>query len=188
MTTTEQKRAGVGQVAGSRFIVRETDDGLGIVVPLPRAKVLVYALGLLLLYLAGFLPVLRDRLTEGWYTLWLVAGTLGVGALAWRLFGTERLFITDGALVLSRWPNLPGRRAVFLPGEITRARIRTRYVPTGDRAGRMVLRSTISFEARGKTYDFGEDMDADERSVVYHAMLRHLPPEAREPEDDAVDE
>lgn len=38
MTAVARKRTSEGQVAGSRFIVRETGDGLGIVVPLARNK------------------------------------------------------------------------------------------------------------------------------------------------------
>lgn len=184
MTTTPPGASSEAQIAGSRFIVRETGDGLGIVVPLARHKGLVFILGLFLLYWVGFtlfdllvLPMLRHLLPGGWYALWLLAGAAGAGALAWKLFGTERLFITGGALVLSRGLGFLGRRSIFPLDEVRKARIRTRYVPTGHKGG-MVLRSTISFQARGKTYDFGADMEAGERSAVYHAMLRHLPPQA----------
>lgn len=191
MATTQPQATGKGQAAGSRFIVRETGDGLGIVVPLARHKGLVFTLGMFLLYWVfitffdlfaapGFLR--QQLLAGGRYVLWLLAGAAGAVALAWKLFGTERLFIVGGSLVLSRGLGPLGRRSVFPLDEVRNARIKTRYVPTGYK-GRTVLASTISFQVRGKTYDFGADMEAEERSSVYHAMLRHLPPQANETEN-----
>lgn len=191
MTMAGRKGTSAGQVAGSRFIVRETSDGLGIVVPLARNKGLMFFLKVFLTYWVGFSlfdlfvlsGFLREYLLPGsWYALWLIAGAVGMGMLGWKLFGTERLFITGGALVFSKGLGFLSRRAVFLLDEVKKVGIRTIHVPTGYKGG-MVLQSIISFEARGKTYNFGADMEAEERSAVYHAILRHLPPQPREDDE-----
>lgn len=176
-----------------RVTVRETADGLGILVYSERRlryfRWLVLGLtpwcffGLVLFDVGGLRP--PDGIDEVWYVLWALAGLAAVGVGVWREFRRfERLFITGGALVFSR-----GRRRTIHPlDEVKNVRIRTLFVPGEGKGRHLIPRSVMSFDAGGRTYDFGTAIDAEERSAVYHALLRHLPPGARaDAEEDPED-
>lgn len=165
MAVTQPTETGKGQAAGLRFIVRETSDGLGIVVPLARDKGLMFTFGMFPLCWAVI----------GFFDLFLSPGLLPPATAArWRLCavaagwryrsrcaGQEAVrhraaFIVSGSLVFSRGLGFFGRRRIFPLDKVRNTRIRTRYVRSGNKGG-PVLRSTISFEVHGKTYDFGAD-------------------------------
>lgn len=180
-----------------RVTIRETPDGLGIYVPAERNWPLI---GFLLLWLAGWALgetlAIADIVTSGnlvsnaflivWVSLWTVGGGLALAVLVWQFFGTERLFITGGALVHAAGIGFVRRQAVHALGDLGPPRIgvigEARKYST-PRKGEGPVKAII-FEAGDRSVRFGAGMNDEERSLALAAILRHMPaaPDAAEPE------
>lgn len=179
------------KVAGpQRITIRETEDGLGVHVPsVKQIPAILFLLAWLLGWAAGEWFALHEIASNGvsvisafllvWVTVWTLGGLGAVFVVLWQLFGSERLFITSGAVVTD-WGFGPfRRRRVWAPGEATGFRKST---PTM-RKGWLVAARGISFDAADAVHNFGNSLSSDEIAVVLAAIARHLPDAAaRQPE------
>ena len=165
-----------------RLTIRETADGLGALVPARRNIMLV---GFLLLWLCGWAAgewfalseifdahfVVSDVFLAVWGAVWTLGG-LGVAIVILRQFtGSERLFITGGAVVLESPFVLRRRRQVWAPGEATAFR----RAPVGTYSGGVTPDRGIAFEAGGYTRYFGSGLSSLEIGALLAAIARHLP-------------
>lgn len=171
------------RLPGSRVIIRETLDGLGIYNP---SKLNVPLVLFLLLWLGGWSVgeyfavtemmrngnILTDAFLLVWLTFWTIAGAACWWIVLWNLFGSERLFVTSGALVMSKGLGLLRWRTVY-PLEAV-ANLRVSATP---QAPNSLQVAGIEFEAGGKARRFGFDFDVSERSAVLAALQRVLPDE-----------
>lgn len=118
-----------------------------------------------------------------WLLVWVAAGALVVGYIAWLAAGRERVTLEDGALVLRRglfgmwwtrrWPL----------GSIRRLRTFGREIPPMiafglDVAGRGA--SGVRFESRGEVVRFARTLDEHEARAVVNRLraLHEFEPEA----------
>lgn len=181
----------------SRGAVRETADGLGIRAPadldLPEVQYVTLALVLWVVVeyflVSGVTAGVAPAPLYGFLlVLWTAAGLAGIGVAAWGVYAPERLFVTSGALVLSKGRLFRRGTDIYQLDEVKNLRIRTVFVTrTRGKVQQTVAVNTIAFDARGRTHDFGAQMDVEERSAAYAALLRHLPPgagAAEEPEQE----
>lgn len=180
---TNSTRADTMRLPGSRVIIRETLDGLGIYNP---SKLNVPLVLFLLLWLGGWgvgeyfaiTEIMKsgnlfsDAFLLVWLTFWTIGGAFCWWLVLWNLFGSERLFITAGAMVVSKGLG-PMRRSRVYPVEtISKLRVSaTSAVADGTQV------AGIEFEAGGKARRFGFDLDESERISVLQALRRVLPDE-----------
>lgn len=178
---SETARAGETRLPGSRVIIRETLDGLGIYNP---ARLNVPLVLFLLLWLGGWAVgeyfavseimrsgnIFTDAFLLVWVTFWTIGGAFCWWIVLWSLFGSERLFVTSGALVVSKGLGPLRRRTVYPVATVTRLRVSAtpHVADSGTVAG-------IAFEAGGKARRFGIDLGASERLAVLEALQRVLP-------------
>lgn len=168
--------------APDRITIRETADGLGIHVPSVKQ---VFAILFVMVWLAGWAAgewfALTEIIRNGfsvssaflifWVTIWTIGGAGAAFAVLWQLFGSERLFITSGAVVQD-WGFGPLRaKKVWAPGEATKFR----KAESTMRKGRLVAGRGIAYEAGGKMLRFGASLTDDETHFVLAAIGRHLP-------------
>ncbi len=165
-----------------RITIRETADGLGVHVPsVKQIPVILFVLVWLCGWAAGEWFALSEIFRAGfsaadiflivWLTVWTIAGAGVVYAVLWQLFGSERLFITAGALVIDRGFGTLRRKKVWGPGEAARFR----KAGSTMRKGRLVAGRGIAFEAGGATRSFGAGLSDEETRIVLAAIARHLP-------------
>ena len=168
--------------ATARITIRETPDGLGIYNPARRNMPVVL---FLLLWLAGWsageyfalaeILSSRNPIAEGflifWVTFWTMGGAICWWVVLWNLFGTERVFVTGGALVRSVGVGPLRRRKVYPVGEISNLR----SISPAKGGNGTILASAIAFDVDGKTREVGAGMDQDEVEVVLAALRRYLP-------------
>jgi hypothetical protein len=183
---TDAETRGIA-AAGSRITIRETLDGLGIYNP---SRLNVPMVLFLLLWLGGWSVgeyfAISEILSSGnlftnafllvWVTFWTIGGAFCWWMVLWNLFGSERLFVTGGAVVRSvglgplRW------RRVFPVASISNLRM----VGPGSHDA---TTSAIAFEAGGRTRRFGVSMDRAEMEASMAALKRVLPESATLPGD-----
>ncbi|MBX3531011.1 MAG: hypothetical protein KF849_10410 [Rhizobiaceae bacterium] len=165
-----------------RITIRETADGLGVHVPSVKQ---IFAIVFILLWLGGWAAgewfALYEIYRNGfsissaflifWVTIWTIGGMGAAFGVLWQLFGSERLFITAGAVV-SDWGFGPFRfKKVWGPGEATKFRKGEATM----RKGRLVSGRGIAYEAGGAMRTFGSSLTDDEVRFVLAAIARHLP-------------
>lgn len=165
-----------------RITIRETADGLGVHVPSVKQ---VFALLFVMVWLVGWAAgewfALSEIARNGigvssaflifWVTIWTIGGAAALFSVLWQLFGSERLFITAGAVVTD-WGFGPFRfKKVWAPGEATKFR----KAESTMRKGRLVAGRGIAYEAGGGMRSFGASLDPDEVQFVLEAIGRHLP-------------
>lgn len=163
------------------MIIRETLDGLGIYTP---SKLNVPLVLFLLLWLGGWSVgeyfavteimrsgnILTDAFLLVWLTFWTIGGAACWWVVLWSLFGSERLFVTSGALVMSKGLGPLRRRTVYPVDMVANLRVgATPHAPNGMQV------AGIEFEAAGKARRFGFDLDVSERSAVLEVLQRVLP-------------
>jgi hypothetical protein len=166
----------------TRITIRETGDGLGIHVPTVKQ---IFVILFMLVWLTGWAvgewfalsEIASGGINAGtiflvfWVSIWTLGGGAVIFAIGWQLFGSERMFVTAGAVVTD-WGFGPFRRkTVWAPGEATKFRKATSTL----RKGRLVPGRGIAFEAGGDTRTFGSTMTEQEIVMVLAAIGRHLP-------------
>jgi hypothetical protein len=165
-----------------RIIIRETADGLGVHVPSVKQ---VFAILFVMVWLVGWAAgewfALYEIARNGfsfssaflvfWVTIWTIGGAGAAFAVLWQLFGSERLFITSGAVVQD-WGFGPFRsKKVWAPGEATKFR----KAESTMRKGRLAPGRGIAYEAGGGMRSFGASLTDGETHAVLAAIGRHLP-------------
>lgn len=170
------------ETSESRITIRETLDGLGIHNPARRKAGLIL---FMMVWLAGWAfgeyfalsEILRGGNVVGstfllvWLTIWTLGGLFAMRVLAWNLFGSERLFITDGMLVHSRGFGPFQRKRVYPVGEIDGFRLDLR----GDPATNAIPLGSLEYKARGERRLFGIAMTREEAEASLAAIRRALP-------------
>lgn len=166
-----------------RITIRETEDGLGVHVPPVRNVPLIL---FMIVWLGGWAmgevfalseimrgPLLGPNLfLLVWVSIWTVAGVGAVAVLCWQFAGTERLFITAGAVVHD-WGVGPFRRQkVWHPGEAVDFR---RAPPSLTQNNVAASNRGIAYDAGGRTRFFGSGMTSAEIGAVLAAIGRQLP-------------
>ena len=182
----EVGQAGRGR-SNARVVIRETPEGLGIYNPPRRNMSLIL---FLLLWLGGWAAGEYFAITEimrggnlfgsafllVWLTIWTFGGVVCWWIVLWSLFGSERLFVTSGALVKSRGFGPLRWRSIYPVDAISDLRINAMVdVPNA------VQVPAIEFEFAGKPVRFGLDLDRDERQAVLAALRAVLPERAFQP-------
>lgn len=190
----EVPKVGEGEAArsvptASRMTLRETADGLGIHVPAERNGTLII---FLTIWLAGwtvgevlaFVNILgTESLASNaflifWLVLWTFGGLLAFWMLLWQFFGTERLFITGGALVHAAGVGALRREKVHPVDKVRNLRIEEVGKVTSTSNGhrkRTAPIMAITFEVDGDKTMFGTGMNDLERAAAFAAIRRHLP-------------
>lgn len=172
--------------SASRVVIRETPDGLGIYNPAERNISLV---GFLLLWLAvwcvGEVLAIYEMLRPGnllasafllvWLIVWTLGGVLALWTLLWQFLGSERLFITGGALVRSAGLAFLRRRSIHALDEVRNIRIET--LPEQESRQKLPRRA-ILFDAREGTFRFGTGLGEQDLRAALAAILHHMPPGA----------
>ena len=116
--------------------------------------------------------ILTDVFLLIWVTFWTIAGAACWWIVLWNLFGSERLFVTSGALVMSKGIG-PLRRRTVCPVDSV-ANLRVSLTPPDANSLQV---AGIELDADGRSRRFGIDFDATERSAVLQALQRVLPDE-----------
>lgn len=173
------------ETSENRITIRETLDGLGIYNPARRKIVLVL---FLMLWLTGWAFgeyfALSEIFGSGnvagslfllfWVTFWTLGGLFVVRVLLWNLFGSERLFVTEGMLVHSRGIG-PFRRKYIHPlADVGDFRLNLK----GDPAGNAIPLGSIEYRAGGAARSFGVGMTREEAEASLAAIRRALPIDA----------
>lgn len=162
-----------------RILIRETPDGLGIYNPSRRNMPLIL---FLLLWLGGWAvgeyfavgEILRsgDVTAETflllWVTFWTLGGLFCWWMVLWALFGSERLFITSGALVHSVGILFLRRKRVFPLHEIGGFAL----ADAGNPRHNSETGGAVVFDVRGKTYRFGLGLSRSEADASLAAIRR----------------
>lgn len=179
--------------SNTRVVIRETPEGLGIYNPSRRNMPLIL---FLLLWLGGWTAGEYFAITEimrggdlfgsvfllVWLTIWTFGGVACWWIVLWSLFGSERLFVTGGALVKSRGFGPLRWRSFYPVDAISDLRINAMAdVPDA------VQVPAIEFAFAGKPVRFGLDLDPDERRAVLDALRAILPARAFQPNAIAED-
>lgn len=165
-----------------RLTIRETEDGLGVHVPAVKNVPLIL---FLLVWLCGWAAGewfalgqifdgrfhVTDVFLAVWATLWTLGGLGAMLALGWQLAGTERLFVTSGALVVEKGFAFFRRRKVWNPGDAGNFR----RGQVGVHTTSVVGSNGIAFDAGGRTHHFGASLNSVEASALLAAIARHLP-------------
>ncbi len=166
----------------SRIIISEPLDGLGIYNPARRNIVVIL---FLMVWLGGWGAgeyfALTQILRSGnvvvslfllvWVSIWTLGGLGALGVLLWNLIGSERLFITAGALVHSIGFGFVQRKRMYPLDEVGGFRI-----ISGSKKGDNGLPlSAIEYEARGGRRTFGMGMSRAEAEASLAAITRALP-------------
>lgn len=164
----------------ARVSIRETLDGLGIHNPARRKPMMALFLAL---WLAGWSAGEAFALSElmrginiavslfllVWLTIWTLAGLGALAVLLWTLFGSERLFVTGGALVHSIGFGPLRRQRVYALDEVGGFHAR-KAAPDG-----AFPVTAIGYRARGRERGFGRGMSRDEGEAALAAIRRALP-------------
>jgi len=164
----------------ARVSIRETPDGLGIHNPARRNIVAVLFLSLWLAGWAAGEAFALSELTRGgniagalfllaWLAIWTLGGLAALAIVLWNLFGSERLFVTGGALVRSVGFGPLRRRRVHALDEVGDFRI----VGKGGSGAFPV--GMIGYRARGQDRTLGLGMSRDEAEAALAAIRRALP-------------
>lgn len=170
------------ETSENRITIRETLDGLGIYNPARRNA---FAILFMMLWLTGWAFGARFALSEilrgssivsslfllVWMAFWTVAGLGALVVLLWNLFGSERLFITDGMLVHSRGFGPFRRKRIYPVGQVNSFRVDTR----GNPATNAVPLGSVSYQAGGGVRSFGVGMTREEAEASLAAIRRALP-------------
>lgn len=179
------KQARTVETSENRITIRETLDGLGIHNPARRNIALVL---FLMVWLTGWsfgeYFALSEILYGGnlvgsifllvWGTFWTLGGLGALLVLLWNLFGSERLFITEGMLVHSRGFGPFRRKRIHPLAEVGGFRVNLK----GNPAANAVPLGSIEYVAGGATRSFGVGMTREEAEASLAAIRRALPPEA----------
>lgn len=166
----------------SRIAIRETLDGLGIHNPARRNIVTIL---ILMLWLTGWAfgevfalsEILRGGNIAGslfllvWVTFWTLGGLFAAGVVLWNLFGSERLFVTEGMLVHSVGFGPVRRKRIYPLDEVGDFRVDTR----GDPAANAIPLGSIGYRAGGVRHTFGIGMTRAEAEASLAAIRRALP-------------
>lgn len=154
-----------------RIAIRRTEDGLGIHIPPPRRLGMVAFLSLWLCGWAAGVAFATGELVRGgisvpdlflfvWLVPWTLGGLVVLWAVAWQLFGVERLFFTAGSLV-REW-SIPGfgRRRVVHGADILSVKVDNKMVNDFAGLGSIVVTTT------GKQMRIGSDLERHEAELV----------------------
>lgn len=166
----------------SRIAIRETLDGLGIYNPARRN---ILTILFLMVWLTGWAfgeyfaltQIFRGVNLAGsafllvWVTFWTFGGLFAAGIVLWNLFGSERLFITEGMLIHSRGYGPLQRRHIYPLAEVGGFRLDSR----GDPASSAIPLGSIAFRAGGSARTFGVGMTREEAEASLAAIRRALP-------------
>lgn len=175
-------RARTVETSENRIVIRETLDGLGIYNPARRNIVLIL---FMMLWLTGWAFgeyfALSDILRGGnivgsifllvWASFWTLGGLGALIVLLWNLFGSERLFITEGMLVHSKGFGPFRRKRIYPVGQVNSFRVDTR----GDPATNAIPLGSVSYQAGGAARLFGIGMTREEAETSLAAIRRALP-------------
>lgn len=170
------------QDLSERVAIRETEDGLGIHVPVPRNTPLsLFLVFWLACWSAGEWFAISEILRGGfgvtdiflafWLVIWTVAGIGTAAVLVWQFVGRERLFITGGAVVVESGLPFRTKSRIFSKGEATNFR---RASPSLF-GGTSISAKGIAYDTGGRTRYFGAGLTMLEVSSVLGAIERHLP-------------
>jgi len=173
------------ETSENRITIRETLDGLGIHNPARRNIALVL---FLMVWLTGWAFgeyfALSEILGGGnlvgslfllvWASFWTLGGLVAVRVLLWNLFGSERLFITEGMLVHSRGIGPFQRKRIHPLAEVDGFRANLK----GDPAANAIPLGSIEYVAGGTARSFGVGMTREEAEASLAAIRRALPPDA----------
>ncbi len=170
------------QGASERVAIRETEDGLGIHVPVPRNTPLsLFLVFWLACWGAGEWFAISEILRGGfgvtdiflafWLVIWTVAGLGTAAVLFWQFVGRERLFITGGAVVVESGLPFRAKSRIFRKGEA----VNFRRASPSLFGGTSTSAKGIAYDAGGHTQYFGAGLTSLEVSSVLAAIERHLP-------------
>lgn len=174
--------------AAARVTIRETADGLGVYRPAERNRSMIVGLSIwlvawgmgealaLLVLATGDDPV-GNAIIYGFLALWTLGGLAGIWTLAWQLFGSERLFVAGGALVVSNGLAFLRWRSMHKLASVGNVRVET---VSGGGAGTLArkrggpTRRAVAYDVEGRRRIFGEGLDEQRLSDVAAAILRHI--------------
>ena len=106
-----------------------------------------------------------------WVTFWTLGGLFAAGVVLWNLFGSERLFVTEGMLVHSVGFGPFRRKRIYPLDEVGDFRVDTR----GDPATNAIPLGSIGYRAGGARHTFGIGMTRAEAEASLAAIRRALP-------------
>ena len=180
--STGDGQARTVETSENRITIRETLDGLGIYNPARRNIVLIL---FLMLWLTGWAFgeyfALSQILSGGnvfgslfllvWASFWTLGGLVAARVLLWNLFGSERLFITEGMLVHSSGFGPFRRKRIHPLAEVGDFRLNLK----GDPAANAIPLRSIEYRAGGSARSFGVGMTREEAEASLAAIRRALP-------------
>lgn len=170
------------QDPSGRVAIRETEDGLGVHVPVLRnIPLAVFLTFWLACWSAGEWFAITEIVRGGigvadifiavWLVIWTIAGIGAAAVLLWQFVGRERLFITGGAVVIESGLPFRTKSRIFGPGEAANFR---RASPSLF-GGTSTAAKGIAYDAGGETRHFGAGLTSLEVSDILAAIERHLP-------------